>query len=199
MPSGTGSAHAPARGVHAATVLVAHASAASGCAGARTSGSRLLARKVLKTSAFLHVRLGVRIPIGASGAHPRPASAADGAGKRGFAPRPWRRRVLTPKKTVIRFRHNNRWPHKRVSATQATTRDTTQSSARMVVMVDSGVVSLAKVHEPANMQPVAPRAAGFFVLSGTVSGTTRPARRRLTAGPIPAVRFPLGSSTCKSH
>jgi hypothetical protein len=51
--------------------------------------------------------------------------------------------VLTAKKTVIRFRLNNSWPQQRVSANPATTSSTTQSSARKVVMVDAGVVSLA--------------------------------------------------------
>src|SRR5690606_19017772 len=69
-------------------------------------------------------------------------------------------RVLTVKKTVIRFRHNNTW-QQRVSANPTTLRDTTQSSARMPGMVDSVVVSPGKLEAVGCMEPAAHSAAGF--------------------------------------
>ncbi len=71
-------------------------------------------------------------------------------------------RVLTAKKTVIRFRHNNRWSQQRVSANPATTCNTTQSSARKVVMVDSGVVSLAKAPDGQGHATRGAERSGFF-------------------------------------
>ena len=192
-------ARAPAHDVHTNAVMRRAVAAIADGIGTCIGSSCRETRRVHKTSAFVdtHPRAGISRPGCIARWHSAFAVAVGDDGPRGTPS--LRRRVLTPKKTVIRFRHNNTWPQKRVSATRTTTRDTTQSSRRMVGKVDSGVVSPAKTRRHASMQPAARCAAGFFVSSSTGSGTTRPARRRLTVGPIPAVRFVLGSSTCKSH
>jgi hypothetical protein len=156
------------------------------------------ARKVPKTSALAHAHDSATSGLEWSDAVRCARCVVHGGEGRAQAAFSGRRRVLTAKKTVIRFRHNNTWPQQRVSATRTKTRDTTQSSARMVVMVDSGVVFPAKAPGRWKHATRGAMRSGFFV-SRTGSGTTRPARRRLTAGPIPAVRFVLGSRTCKSH
>ncbi len=174
--------------------------------------------KALKTSGFEHACMfASRASRDRALALPVPF-AAQRAGTVGERVKTRRRRVLTPKKTVIRFRHNKTWPQKRVSATRTTTRNTTQSSARMVDTVDSGVALSSKAPGPRMHATRGAVRSGFFRVEGpargsvvrslgdtgqecpgTESGATRPARRRLIAGPIPAVCFVLGRSTCKSH
>lgn len=192
-------AYASARDVHTGALAQRTAAVAVRRFVVRIARSPCHRGKVLKTSAFMRAHRYACIRTAADGSGPGVAFAVDGDDHGARTAPSRRRRVLTVKKTVIRFRHNNTWPQKRVSATQSPARDTTRSSTRMVVMVDAGVVSPAKLEGHPGMQPAARSAAGFFVSSSTGSGTTRPARRRLTVGPIPAVRFVLGSSTCKFH
>ncbi|WP_132986458.1 hypothetical protein [Luteimonas terricola] len=120
------------------------------------------ALEALKTSAFLQQHRHVGVSTLACAARRHVAFAGDGGDGRSRAVPSGRRRVLTPKKTVIRFRHNNTWQQKRVSANQATARDTTQSSAGMPGMVGSGVVSPAKTRGPSNHATRDALRSGFF-------------------------------------
>lgn len=107
--------------------------------------------------------------------------------------------LLTPEKTVIRFRPNRKRMRAQEGWTIATKRTTKRPSARTLVKQYAGFVSPA---ESANKRPSTPNeshddtragsGAGVFVcVGGTVFGAsvqsapTRLARRRLPAGPIP--------------
>lgn len=107
--------------------------------------------------------------------------------------------LLTPEKTVIRFRPNRKRMPAQEGWTIATKRTTKRPSARTLVKQYAGFVSPA---ESASKRPATPKeshddtragsGAGVFVcVGGTAFGAsvqsapTRLARRRLPAGPIP--------------
>jgi hypothetical protein len=85
----------------------------------------------------------------------------------------------------------------RESKNNTTTRSTTRTSARTIIKVDAGSVSLAKRQGQAISKTRDARRGGFFVARGFDSGRTesvpaRAARRRLIAGPTPAVSLRTG-------
>ena len=122
-------------------------------------------------------------------------------------------RLLTAEKTVIRFRPSRRYLRTRVSRTTATSSSTTQPSARTVSKVDAGTVSSAKPvsrTEHADLHRLAmrvfycrPSAAGRRSMLPQEPARARAglpprsvparlARRRLIAGPTPAMSFCTG-------
>jgi len=124
-------------------------------------------------------------------------------------------RLLTVEKTVIRFRPSRRYLRTRVSRTTATSSSTTQPSALTVSKVDAGTVSSAKTQthpEHPHLHRLATRVfycrqsrAGTRLMrirpqepalpgagSPPRSGPVRLARRRLVAGPTPAMSFCTG-------
>jgi hypothetical protein len=117
---------------------------------------------VRKTSAFQNARRTHCLRAGETDKRPGGAIAIVRACQRARARRARPVGVLTAKKTVIRFRHNNIWPQQRVSANPATTCNTTQSSARKVVMVDLEVVSLAKTPGGQRHATRGAERSGFF-------------------------------------
>lgn len=123
-------------------------------------------RGVHKTRGFSHLRAKHAARCGDHGSRAGRDRGDAAVDRDRPAPRRCAQRVLTPKKTVIRFRHNKTWPQQRVSATRSTTRVTTQSSARLVDTVDSGVVSPAKAPGPSMQATRRALRSGFFRESG---------------------------------
>lgn len=115
-------------------------------------------------------------------------------------------RLLTVEKTVIRFRPSSHTLRPRVSIKIATTRSTTRTSARTIDMVEVSLSS-AKTFSlkcssakspliPFITKPAA-QAPRVFCCPGLRAGhaesvPVRPARRRLIAGPTPAVLLRTG-------
>jgi hypothetical protein len=106
-------------------------------------------------------------------------------------------RLLTVEKTVIRFRPSRRCLQNRVSRIITTTRSIKRTSARKIITVDAGSVSFAKTQRHQISRTRNALRGGFFV-AGTSSSRhaesvpARLARRRLIAGPTPAVSLRTG-------
>lgn len=101
-------------------------------------------------------------------------------------------RLLTVEKTVIRFRPSRPFLQNQVSRTIATNSSSTRTSARTIHMVDAGSLSSAKRESNPFQQTRSARRCGFFVALAHGAGRAesvpvRFARRRLIAGPTPAV------------
>ena len=98
-----------------------------------------------------------------------------------------------------------------MSRSSETTRGTTQPSAGKHIKVDTGIVSLSKAQQSPEDPTRGARRSGFFVAghgagdaaaataaahragrAATESVPARDARRRLIAGPTPAVQFATG-------
>ncbi len=108
-----------------------------------------------------------------------------------------RRGLLTVEKTVIRFRPKQTVPAERVSRINTKNGNTKRTSARTTDKVDAGFVSLAKTHRLQNNRTRSASRRGFFDARARRAGhaesvPVRFARRRLTAGPTPAVSLRTG-------
>lgn len=110
-------------------------------------------------------------------------------------------KLLTPRKSVIRFRPKQSILRKRVSRIDTTARETTRPTVRTGIAVDAGFASPGKTHRPLSRAPVSPRDAGVFVFVGSrvsharapgESASPRWSRRRLPAGPTPAAFLATG-------
>ena len=121
--------------------------------------------------------------------------------------RPWKKscaKVLTPRKTVIRFRPKQHLLRKRVSRINTTARETTQPIVRTRIAVDAGLASPGKTQRPLFIAPASPGDAGVFVFVGArvshartseESASPRVSRRRLPTGPTPAAFLAAGPAS----
>jgi hypothetical protein len=82
-------------------------------------------------------------------------------------------KVLTPRKTVIRFRPKQSMLRKRVSRINTTARETTQSIVTRIG-VDAGLASPAETQRPLSMTPASPGDAGVFLFVGSRVSHARP-------------------------
>lgn len=112
--------------------------------------------------------------------------------------------VLTPEKTVIRFRPKQRLLRKRVSRINTTARETTQPIVRTHIAADAGLASPGKTQRASFIAPVSPGDAGVFVFVGGrvshartpgESASPRVSRRRLPTGPTPAAFLAAGPAS----
>lgn len=111
--------------------------------------------------------------------------------------------VLTPRKTVIRFRPKQSMLRKRVSRINTTARETTQPIVTRIG-VDAGLASPGKTQRTQSKTPVSPGDAGVFVFVGSrvsharspgESASPRVSRRRLPTGPTPAAFLAAGPAS----
>ena len=109
-------------------------------------------------------------------------------------------KVLTPRKSVIRFRPKQSMLRKRVSRINTTARETTQSIVTRIG-VDAGLASPAETQRLHCMTPASPGDAGVFLFVGSrvshawppgESASPRVSRQRLPTGPTPAAFLAAG-------
>ncbi|WP_162374287.1 hypothetical protein [Pseudoxanthomonas sangjuensis] len=107
-------------------------------------------------------------------------------------------KLLTPEKSVIRFRPSRTFLRKQVSRVIATKRTTKRPAARTLTKQYEGFASPEKTPNRIQRSTRAVRVAGVFAfVEGRVSAPTesvaaRLARRRLPPGPTPAALFATG-------
>lgn len=104
-------------------------------------------------------------PTSAAGAA-TPFAVRDDATPPGWGRKKSCAKVLTPRKTVIRFRPKQRLLRMRVSRINTTARETTQPIVRTRIAVDAGLASPEKTQRSLFIAPASPGDAGVFVFVG---------------------------------
>ena len=142
-------------------------------------------------------------PTSAAGAA-TPFAVRDDATPPGWGRKKSCAKVLTPRKTVIRFRPKQRLLRMRVSRINTTARETTQPIVRTRIAVDAGLASPEKTQRSLFIAPASPGDAGVFVFVGArvshartpeESASPRVSRRRLPTGPTPAAFLAAGPAS----